>query len=150
MKLRQIYLGKAKLKKKTQKVALYWMSRPPVFIGVNKVEMLVLLLPHVGQREFLAWDCQSGPVILGELHCLQVSGILLYFMSHLLMSTTWNMIPYQHLSHDSWPLCFLTPHLVPINIYLCSLVSFIRVLTTEVTASYKIKVHLKVSLCKIF
>jgi hypothetical protein len=45
------------------------------------------------------------------------------------------VIPYQHLSHDSWPLCFLTPYLVPINIYLCSLVIFVRVLTTKVTES---------------
>jgi hypothetical protein len=49
------------------------------------------------------------------------------------------MIPYQHLSHDSWPLCFLTPHLVPINIYLCSLVIFVRVLTTKVTESRSFK-----------
>jgi hypothetical protein len=66
--LRQIYLCKAKKnnnKKKTQKGVLYWRSRPPVFIGVNKVEMLVLLLSHVGRREFLAWDDQIGPVILG-------------------------------------------------------------------------------------
>jgi hypothetical protein len=45
------------------------------------------------------------------------------------------MIPYQHLSHDSWPPCFLTPHLVLINIYQCSLVIFIGVLTTKVTES---------------
>jgi hypothetical protein len=29
------------------------------------MEMLVLLLPHVGCREFLPWDVQIGPVILG-------------------------------------------------------------------------------------
>jgi hypothetical protein len=69
------------------------------------------------------------------LHWLQIGGILLYVMSHLLMSTIWDVIPYQHLSHDSWPLCFLTPHLVPINIYLCSLVNFVGVLTTKVTES---------------
>jgi hypothetical protein len=28
--------------------------------------MLVLFLPHVGWREFLTWDVQIGPVILGE------------------------------------------------------------------------------------
>jgi hypothetical protein len=44
-----------------------------------------------------------------------------------------------NLSHDSWPLCFLTPHLVPINIYLCSLVIFVRVLTTKVTESCSFK-----------
>jgi hypothetical protein len=51
------------------------------------------------------------------------------------MSAIWDMIPYQHLSHGSWPLCFLTPHLVPINIYLGSLVIFVSVLTTKVTES---------------
>jgi hypothetical protein len=55
------------------------------------------------------------------------------------MSTTWDVIPYQHLSHDSWPLCFLTPHLVPINIYLCSLVIFWGVLTNKVTESCSFK-----------
>jgi hypothetical protein len=54
-----------RIKKKIQKGTLHWSSRPPVFIGVNRVEMLVLLLPHVRQREFLAWDGQIGPVILG-------------------------------------------------------------------------------------
>jgi hypothetical protein len=51
--LRQIYLCKAKMhlqmglkKKKTQKGVLHWKSRPPVSIGFNRVEMLVLLLPH--------------------------------------------------------------------------------------------------------
>jgi hypothetical protein len=101
------------LKKKPQKGALHWKSRPPVFTGLNRVEMLVLLLPHVGWREFWAWDVQIGPVILGGLHGLQVGGILLYVMSHLLISTISDVIPYQHLSHDSWPQCFLTPHLVP-------------------------------------
>jgi hypothetical protein len=81
--LRQIYLCKAKQKekkkakvhppdkikkKKTQKRALHWRSRPPVFISVNRVEMLVLLLPHVRRREFLAWDGQTEPVVLGVLH----------------------------------------------------------------------------------
>jgi hypothetical protein len=101
--------------------------------------MLVLLLPHGRRREFLAWDGQIGPVILGGLHWLQVDGILLYVMSHLLMTTIWDMIPYQHLSHDSWPLGFLTLHLVPINIYLCCLVIFVRVLTTKVTESCSFK-----------
>jgi hypothetical protein len=55
-------------KKKNSKGALYWRSRPPVFIGVNKVVMLVLFLPHVRQREFLAWDGQISPIILGGLH----------------------------------------------------------------------------------
>jgi hypothetical protein len=85
--LRQIYLSKAKLKKTKQKGTLHWRSRPPVFIGLNRMEMLVLLLPHVRLREFLAWDGQIGPVILGGLHLLQVGEILLYVMSHLLMST---------------------------------------------------------------
>jgi hypothetical protein len=83
---------------------------------------------------------QTGPVILGGLHWLQVGGILLYVMSHLLMSTIWDVIPYQYLSHDSWPLGFLTPHLVPINIYLCSLVIFVRVLTTKVTESCSFRI----------
>jgi hypothetical protein len=55
-------------KEKLKKGALHWRSRPPVFIGVNRVEMLFLLLPHVRQRKFLAWDGQIGPVILGGLH----------------------------------------------------------------------------------
>jgi hypothetical protein len=71
--LRQIYFCKAKLKKKkkpkpkctiqiglrkkTQKGALHWRSRPAVFIRVNGIE-----------REVLAWDGQIGPVILGGLH----------------------------------------------------------------------------------
>jgi hypothetical protein len=54
--------------KKTQKGALHWKLRPPVFIGLNRVEILVLLLPHGRQREFLAWDGQIGPVILGKPH----------------------------------------------------------------------------------
>jgi hypothetical protein len=43
-------------------------SRPPVFIGLNSMEMLILLLPHGRQREFFAWDSQIGPVILRGLH----------------------------------------------------------------------------------
>jgi hypothetical protein len=46
------------------------------------VEVLVLLLPHVGWREFLPWDVQIGPVILEGLHWLQVGGILLYIINH--------------------------------------------------------------------
>jgi hypothetical protein len=96
--------------------------RPQVFfIGVKRMEVLVLLLPHVRQRAFLVWDGQIGPVILRwvGLHWLYVGRILLHIMSHLLMSTIWDVIPYQHLSHDSWPWGFqITPHLVPINIYL--------------------------------
>jgi hypothetical protein len=103
------------------------------------VEVLVLLLPHVGWKEFLPWDGQIGPVILGGLHWLQVGGILLYVMSHVLMSTIWDVIPYQNLSHGSRPLGFLTPHLVPINISLCSLVIFVGVLTTKVTESCSFK-----------
>jgi hypothetical protein len=52
-------------KKKTQKGALHWKSRPPVFIGLNRMEVLALLLPHVGQRKFLAWDDQMG----GSVDC---------------------------------------------------------------------------------
>jgi hypothetical protein len=68
--LRQIYLCKTKVHppdriKKTKKEALHWKSRPPVFIGLNRVKVLVLILPHVGWREFLPWDAQIGPVILG-------------------------------------------------------------------------------------
>jgi hypothetical protein len=55
------------------------------------------------------------------------------------MSTIWDVIPYQHLSHDSWPLGFLTPHLVSINTYLCSLVIFVGVLTAKVTESCSFK-----------
>jgi hypothetical protein len=50
---------------KKKKNPLHWKSRPPVFIGLNRVEVLALLLPHVGWREFLPWDGQIGPVILG-------------------------------------------------------------------------------------
>jgi hypothetical protein len=53
------------------------------------MKVLDLLLPHVGWREFLPWEGQIGPVILGGIHWLQVGGILLYVMSHLLMSTIW-------------------------------------------------------------
>jgi hypothetical protein len=55
-------------KTRPQKRALHWRSRPPVFIRVNRVEMLVLLLPHVGQRDFLAWDVQIRTVILRGFH----------------------------------------------------------------------------------
>jgi hypothetical protein len=118
---------------------LHCMSRAPVSIGLNRVKVLVLLIPHVGWREFLPWIGQIGPVILGGLHWLQVGGILLYVMSHMLMSTIWYVILYQHLSHDSWPLCLVTPHLVPINFYLCSWVIFVGVLTTKVTESCSFK-----------
>jgi hypothetical protein len=128
-----------RIKIKTQKGALHWKSRPPVFIGVNRVKMLVLLLPHDRQREFLDWDGQIGHVILGGFHLLQVGGILLYIMSHLLMSTIWDVTPYQCLTHDSWPLGFLTPHLLPINIYLYSLMIFVGILTTKVIESYSLK-----------
>jgi hypothetical protein len=90
-----------------------------------------------GGGNFLPWDGQIGPVTLGVLHW--VCGILLYVMSHMLMSKIWDVISYQHLSHDSWPLCFLILHLVPINIYLCSLVIFVGVLTTKVTQSCSFK-----------
>jgi hypothetical protein len=103
------------------------------FMGVNRVEMLVLLLPHSKQRKFLAWDALTG------LHWPQVDGILLSIMIHLLISIIWDLIPYQHLSHDSCPLGFLTPHLVLINIYLCSLTIFVRILTTKVTESCSFK-----------
>jgi hypothetical protein len=43
-----------RIKKKSQKEALHWRSRLPVFITVNRMEMLVLLFPYVWQREFLA------------------------------------------------------------------------------------------------
>jgi hypothetical protein len=52
-------------KKKPQKGAQHWKSRPPVFIELKRVEMLVLLLPNGRQREFLAWVVQIGLVILG-------------------------------------------------------------------------------------
>jgi hypothetical protein len=55
------------------------------------------------------------------------------------MSTLWDVIPYQHLSHDSWPLGFQTSPLIPIHIFLCSLVIFVRVLTTKVTESCSFK-----------
>jgi hypothetical protein len=72
---------------------------------------------------------------LGLLFYRGSTNYMLYVMNHVFMSTIWDMIPYQHLSHDSWPLCFLTPHLVSINIYLCSLVIFVVVMTTKVTES---------------
>jgi hypothetical protein len=53
---------------KNKKLRKEHYTRPPVFIGLNRVEMLVLLIPHVRQMEFLAWDDQIGPVILGGLH----------------------------------------------------------------------------------
>jgi hypothetical protein len=79
---------------------------------------------------WIDWACYFRGASLTTGH-----NILLYVMSHLSMSTNWNVIPYQHLSHDSWLLNFLTPHLVPINIYLCSLVIFVRVLMAEGTES---------------
>jgi hypothetical protein len=53
IRLRQIYLCEAKIHppdriEKTQKGTVHWKSRPPVFLGLNRVEVLVLLLPHVG------------------------------------------------------------------------------------------------------
>jgi hypothetical protein len=120
---------KGKLKKEHRLEVL----RSQAFIGVNRVEVLVLLLTDVMQREFLIRDGQAcylrrAPLTTGWWEPV-------YVMSHLLMSTIWDVIPCQHLSHGSWPLGSLIPHLVPINIYLCSLVIFVRVLTTEVTES---------------
>jgi hypothetical protein len=60
--------SKIKKKKKIQKGALHQRARPPVFSGLNRVEVLVLLLPHGRRREFLAFGGQVGPVILGGLH----------------------------------------------------------------------------------
>jgi hypothetical protein len=70
-------------------------------------------------------------------------------MNNVLMSTTWDVISYQHLNHDSWLLCFLTPHLVPINIYQGSLVIFARVLTTKVTESCSFKSWFMLGLTKV-
>jgi hypothetical protein len=62
MRVKQIYLYKTKpkctlqielKKKKPQEGALHWKSRPPVSTGLNRVEMLVLPLPHGRRREFL-------------------------------------------------------------------------------------------------
>jgi hypothetical protein len=75
-----------------------------------------------GGGNFWPGMTRLGLLFWGGLHWLQVGGILLYVISHVLMSTVWDSIPYQHLSHDSWSLDFLTPHLVSINIYLCSLI----------------------------
>jgi hypothetical protein len=83
--------------------------------------------------------CPDWAYYFKGVHWLQVGGILLHVMNHMLMSTIWDVITYQHLSHDSWPLCFLTPHQVPINIYPCSLVIFFRVLITKVTESCSFK-----------
>jgi hypothetical protein len=80
------------------------------------------------------WECYFR-----GLHWLQAGRFLLYVMTYVLMSTIWDVIPYQHLSHDSWPLCFLTSHLATIYIYLCSLVIFVRVLTTKITESCSFK-----------
>jgi hypothetical protein len=36
-----------------------------VFVEVNRVQVLVLFFPHGRQKEFLAWDGQTEPVISG-------------------------------------------------------------------------------------
>jgi hypothetical protein len=43
-----------RIKNKNSKRSTNWNSRPPVFIGVNRVKLLVLFLPHVKGRKFLA------------------------------------------------------------------------------------------------
>jgi hypothetical protein len=43
-----------RIKEKKLKKEHYWKSRPPVFIGFDRVEVLVLLLPCGKWREFLA------------------------------------------------------------------------------------------------
>jgi hypothetical protein len=99
--------------------------------------MLVLLLPHVGWGEFLPLDGQIGPVILGGAPL--TTGWWDPAVCHE-PSVNVNNLGCDSLStSDSWPLCFLTPHLVLINIYLCSLVIFVRVLTTKITESCSFK-----------
>jgi hypothetical protein len=62
----QIYQDTKSLLKRTseqkpQEGALHRRSRPPVFIErVNRVEMLILLLPHGRQREFGAEMARLG------------------------------------------------------------------------------------------
>jgi hypothetical protein len=56
----------------------------------------------------LAWNGQIGPVILAGLHWPQVGGILLYVMSHWLMSTIWNVISYQQ--SEPWFLATMFPN----------------------------------------
>jgi hypothetical protein len=89
---------------------------------------------------FLLWDGQIGPVILGGGAPL-ATGWWDPAVCHepIVNINNLDVSPYQHLSHNSWPLCFLTPHLVPINTYLCSLIIFVRVLTTKVTKSCSCK-----------
>jgi hypothetical protein len=57
-----------RIKKKILKKEHYIGGQDLQSIGVNRVEMLVLLLPHFRRKEFLPWDGQIGPVILGGLH----------------------------------------------------------------------------------
>jgi hypothetical protein len=77
--LRQIYLCKKnkkkykakvhppdRIKKKNSKRNTALEVKTSSFIRVNRVQMLVLLLPHVRWREFFAWDGQIGPVIWGR------------------------------------------------------------------------------------
>jgi hypothetical protein len=132
-----VHLPDKKVLKKNSKRNTTLEVKTSSFYWINGVGMLVLFLLHVRQREFLAWDGQLGPVILGAGCSIdyRLVGSFCMSLAILLMSTIWDMIHYQYLSHDTWPLDFLTPHLVPINIYLCSLVIFVRVLTTKVTKS---------------
>jgi hypothetical protein len=109
-------------KKKSQKGALHWRSSPPV----NKVEMLVLLLPH-GLR-WPDWTCyfREAPLTTGwwdpavyHEPCVNINNLGCDPSS----------------TSEPWFLAkgFLTPHLIPTHIYLCSLVIFVSILTTEIT-----------------
>jgi hypothetical protein len=73
--LRKIYLCKAKQKKKPKRHPpdrIFKNLKKEHYPGGDDLQFLlsqesgdVLLLPHVRQREFLSWDGQIGPVILG-------------------------------------------------------------------------------------
>jgi hypothetical protein len=95
-------------------------------------------------RNVLALNGQTQPVSFEDAG----HRTLLYVRSHLFMSTIWDAIPYQYLSHNSWPLGFLTLHLVPINIYFLLLI-FAKALTTEKT-KLQLNKNVRVCLCHVF
>jgi hypothetical protein len=87
----------------------------------------------------VSWNSQIGPIILGgtPLTTGWCDPDVCY--EPYINVNNLGCDPLLTSEHDSWPLCFLTPDFVPINIYLCSLVIFVRVLTTKVTESCSFK-----------